>query len=243
LVDKRHKPFVEGKRKVLLTLFHYIVSVRFLVALCITGIGLAFLWQGGSGLAHDFSVRNDWVITEATIVSIVPIQSGDQFNWHFFYTFQTKDGRQGSGKVVEGSKTAFREGQQIPVRYLRSDPAENRYAHERMPKSVLYWVLVGLGSLWVYVTAKPIYRHFLAYWRLRALSLRGRALPGEILGVHYPSPKSGDADVKIEYKLTSSPGSVWKGRDSIPLMALAGKPEPGMAVAVWWAEDGVMVLL
>jgi hypothetical protein len=243
LVDKRHKPFVEGKRNVLLTPFHYIISVRFLVALCITGVGLAFLWQGGSGLAHDFSVRNDWVTTEASIVAVVPIQSGDRFNWHYFYTFQTEDGQQGSGKIVEGNKTAFREGQQVIVRYLRTDPAENVYAHEKMPKSVLYWVLVGIGSLWVYVTAKPIYRHFLAYWRLRAISHRGRPLPGEILAVHYPPPDSSDASVEIEYKLTSPPGSIWKGRDTIPLMALAGNPEPGTAVAVWWAGDGVMVLL
>jgi hypothetical protein len=243
LIDKRHKPFVEGKRNVLLSPVHFIFSLGFLMTLFFVGMGLSFLWKGISGLVHDFSVRNDWVSTEASIVTIVPVQSGDRFNWYYFYTFQTDDGQQGSGKIVEDNRTAFSEGQQIPVRYLRTDPTENVYAREKMPKSVLYWVFVGIGSLWFFTAVKPTYRHLLGYRRIREVSRGGRVVPGEILAVKYPPKNSSDINVKLEYINTSSSGSNWKGRTSIPLMYLASDPKPGTAVAIWWVKDGTTVLL
>jgi hypothetical protein len=244
LIDKRHKPFVEGKRNVLLTPAHCILSPVFIAAVAFGGLGLFFfLWPGISGLAHDFSVRNDWVITDASIVAIIPVQSGDRFNWHYLYTFQTEDGQQVSGIIAEGSSNAFSVGQHVPVRYLRTDPTENVYALDRMPKSILYWFFVGMGSLWVYITAKPIYRHFSAYGTIRAISRRGRAVPGEIIEVHYPPWHSSNMNAELEYTFTSPAGTRWKGRDSIPLMYLTGNPKPGTAVAVWWAQDGVTLLL
>jgi hypothetical protein len=244
LIDKRHKPFVEGKRNVLITPVHFILNPGFLLVLFFGGMGLFFfLWQGIGGLAHYFSVRNDWIVTDATIVSIVPVQHGDRFNWYYFYTFQTEDGQQESGKIVEKSRTVFREGQQIPVRYLSKDPTENVYALEKMPKSVLYWVFFGIGSLWTYTAVKLIYRHFLTYRTIQAVSRRGRIVPGEIIAVHFPPPHSNEMNVKLEYTITPLTSANWKGRDLIPLIYLVGNPKPGIAVALWWAQDGTVVVL
>jgi len=108
LVDKRHKGFVDGQRDVLLSLAHVMLSKGFILTLILGGVGLfGFLRLGIGGLAYGFSVRNEWVTTDATIVSIVPVQRGDRFNWYYFYSFQTEDGEQVSGKTVEGRRDVF----------------------------------------------------------------------------------------------------------------------------------------
>jgi hypothetical protein len=244
LVDKRHKPFVEGERNNLRSLAQYILYPGFIFAAIMGGMGLLFFMRMGiSGLAYNFSVRNDWVTTEATIVAIVPVQFGDRFNWHYMYTFQTDDGQQGSGKIVEDNKYEFSEGQMVPVRYLRTNPKENVYANERMPKSVLYWVLVGIGSLWVYVCAKLMYRHFSEYITIKGFSQKGTAVPGRIVEIKFPPWHSDNKNVEIEYTFNALDGTWWKRRDSISLLYLVGKPEPGTTVAVWWVTDEVAVLL
>jgi len=243
LIDKRHKLFAEGKLDVLLTLAHVIFSPTFILALVFGGLGVFFfLWPGIRGLAHDFSVQNDWVFTDATIISIVPLQSGDHFNWHYFYTFQTEDGQQASGKVVESNNSAFREGQYIPVRYLRTNPTENIYALDPMPKSVLYWVFVGLGALWVYIAATPVCRNLAQYRAIRKISRRGQIVPGQVTAVHHPPAHSSNPDVKLEYTFTSPAGVQRQGRESISLMYLTGDLKPGTAVAVWWTQDGATLL-
>ena len=243
LVDKRHKAFAEGKRDILLTFAHIIFSPTFIFARVFLGLGIFFfLWPGIRGLVRDFSVRNDWAFTDATIISIVPLQSGDHFNWHYFYTFQTEDGQQASGQIVESCNGVFREGQEVPVRYLRTDPTENVYALDPVPKSVLYWVLFGLGVLWVYITVTPIYRHLAGYRAIRAISRRGQALPGEITAVHQPPARSSSLDVKLEYTFTLPAGARCQGRESISSIYLTGDPKPGTVVAVWWTQDGVILL-
>lgn len=144
LIDKRHKQFAEGQRDVLLTFAHCIFSPPFIFALIFESLGVFFfLWPGIRGLARDYFLWNDWLLTEATITSVVPLQSGDHFNWHYLYTFQTEDGQQASGKIVESSNNVYREGQNVPVRYQHTDPMENVYALDTMHKSTLYWVLAG----------------------------------------------------------------------------------------------------
>jgi hypothetical protein len=243
LIDKRHKGFAEGKHAVLLTFAHVIFSPTFIFALVIGGLGVfSFLWTGVRGLVRDFSVRNDWVLTDATIVSIVPLQSGDHFNWHYLYTFQTEDGQQASGKIVESSNGVFREGQDVPIRYLRTDPTENVYALDPMPKSVLYWVLTGLGVLWGYVAVMPIYRHLRQYKVIRAISRQGQIVPGQITAIHRPPAHSSSLDVKLDYTFASPEGVRYQGHDSIHLMYLTGDPKPGTTVAVWWTQDRAMLL-
>lgn len=243
LIDKRHKGFAEGKRDSLLTFAYVIFSPGFIFALVFGGLGVFFfLWPGIRGLARDFSVRNDWVFTNATITSVVPLQSGDHFNRHYLYTFQTEDGRQVSGKIVESSSGVFREGQDVPIRYLRTAPTENVYALDPMPKSVLYWVLAGLGAFWVYVAATPIYRHLKQYRIIRAVSRQGRIVPGQITAVHHPPARSNSLDVKLEYAFTSPAGIRCQGHEVISLFHLVGDPKPGIAVAVWWTQDDAMLL-
>jgi len=243
LIDKRHKGFAEGKRDGLLTFTHVILSPTFIFALVFGGLGVFFfLWPGIRGLVRDFSVRNDWVLTDATIVSIVPLQSEDHFNWHYLYTFQTEDGQKASGKIVESSNGVFREGQSIPIRYLRTDPTENVYALDPMPKSILYWVFAGLGGFWVYVAAAPIYRHLVQYKAVRAISHHGQIVQGHITAVHRPPAHSSSLDVKLDYVFTSPAGVRFQGREAIPLLHLTGDPKPGTAVAVWWTQNRAMLL-
>jgi hypothetical protein len=243
LVDRRHQAFVDGERNLLLSPAQLIGSRGFILAI-ILGVGLlVFLRIGIGGLLYDFSVRNDWVTTDATIVSIVPMQSGDHFNWWYLYTFQTEDGEQGSGKVVEDGRDAFHEGQSIAVRYLRTNPGENVYAHEKMPKSVLYWVSVGLGARWVGVAGNSIRRIYLEYRALRAISRLGQAVRGEITGVPSPARFSSNVNVELEYVFTSPAGTRSKRRDAIAMLHLTGTPEPGTAVAVWCVGDEVALLL
>ena len=244
LIDKRHKLFVKGKRNTLITLAQCLLSPGFIIPIIFGGMGLFFfLWPGIRGLAYDLSVRNDWVSTDALIIAIVPIQDGDRFNWQFLYTFQTEEGQQISGLITEERKDAFIEGQLIPVRYLRNYPKENVYALDPMPKNVLYWFFVGMGSLWIYITVKPIYRHFLTYRSIRAISHRGRAVSGEIIEVHHPPWYSSSITVEVEYAFTSPAGSQRKECDRIPIMYLTGNPKPRTTVAVWWVQDGETVLL
>ena len=243
LIDKRHKQFVEGERDILLTFAHAIFSPTFIFALIFLGLGVFFfLWPGIRGLARDFSVRNDWVFTDATIISIVPLPSGDRFNWHYRYTFQTEDGQRASGKIVESSNGVFREGQEVPVRYLRTDPTENVYALDPMPESVLYWVLVILGVGWVYITVMPIHRHLARYRVIRAISRQGQILSGEITAIHQPPAGSSSLDVKLEYAFTSPTGVRCQGREPISSIYLTGDPKPGTTVAVWWTQDAVILL-
>lgn len=243
LIDKRHKRFAEGQRDVLLTFAHCIFSPTFIFALVFGGLGVFFfLWPGIRGLARDYSLRNDWVLTEATITSVVPLQSGDHFNWHYLYTFQTKDGQRTSGKIVESSNNVYREGQNVPVRYLRTDPMENVYALDPMSKSILYWVFVGLGAFWVYVAATPIHRHLTQYRAIRKISRRGQIVPGQITAAHRPQAHSNSLNVRLDYTFTSPAGVQCQAREAISLMYLTDDPEPGTAVAVWWTQDGAMLL-
>ncbi len=166
----------------------------------------------------------------------------DSFNWHYFYTFQTESGQQASGKIVESSKGIFREGQEVLVRYLRTDPTENVYAHDPMPKSVLYWFFVGLGGFWVYIAAVPIYRDLAYYRTIRALSRQGQIVQGHIIATHSPSANPSGLTVKLEYAFTSPVGVQCQSRESISLMYLTGAPKPGTTVAVWWNQDSVMLI-
>jgi hypothetical protein len=243
LIDKRHKGFAEGKRDILLSFAHIIFSPTFIFALIFGGLGVYFfLCPGIRGLVRDFTVRNDWVLINATMTSVVPLQSGDHFNWHYLYTFHTEDGRQVSGKIVESSSGVFREGQSVPIRYLRTDPTENVYALDPMPKNILYWVFVGLGAFWVYIAAAPIYRHLKQYRIIRAISRQGQIVPGQITAVHRPPARSNSLDVKLEYVFTSPAGVRCQAREAISLMYLTDNPKPGTPVAVWWTQDRAMLL-
>jgi hypothetical protein len=244
LVDKRHKPFADGDRDVLLSLAQVFVSWGFILMLMLGGLGLFFFLRVGvSGLAQDYAVRNDWVITEATIIRILPMYIGGHHNWHFYYTFETEDGEQVLGKTVAGRGNAFREGQRIPVRYLRTDPGENVYADEKMPKSVLYWVFVGMGTLFVYTAANGVRRSVSLYRTMRAISHSGQAVAGEIISVHRPAWHADERNVKVEYIFTSPTGTRRVGRDSVPEIHVAGAPKPGTVVAVWCVGDAVALLL
>lgn len=244
LIDKRHKAFAEGKRDVLLTPAHLLLSRVFIAALVFAGLGVAFfLWPGLSGLAHDFAVRNDWTTTDATIINVVMVQSGDEFIWHYIYTFRTADGRQVSGQIADSSRTAFTEGQQVPVRYLHSDPDENVYALDPLPIATLYWVQVGLGAAFAYITVKPLYRHVAAISVIRTISRRGRVVPGQILAVRCPPPQSSSLDVEVEYAFTWPAGAYRRRTDAIPGTCLTCTPKPGTVVAVWWVKEGLALLL
>lgn len=114
--------------------------------------------------------------------------------------------RQASGKIVESSNNVYREGQNVPIRYLRTDPTESVYALDPMPKSVIYWVLAGLGALWVYVAAKPLYRHLVQYRAVRKISRQGQIVPGQITAVHHPPARSSNLDVRLDYTFTLPAG-------------------------------------
>jgi hypothetical protein len=244
LIDKRHRPFVEGRRRGLLSPIHVIMSRSIILSLLLGGMGLLFFLRiGVGGLAYDFSVRNEWVLTDATITGIFPVQSDDRFNWFYIYTFQTEDGQQTSGKVVESNRGAFQQGQRIPVRYLRTNPKENTYANDPMPKSVLYWVLVALGVLWCYISIDNIRRASAWYNRIRTISSHGRGVAAQITRVRQPSRYPNNINVEIEYAFTSPTGTRLVGRDLIPVIYLTCTPGPGMVVAVWYADNFGAVLL
>jgi len=202
-----------------------------------------FLWQGVRGLAHEAAARSDWVLTEASIVAITPVQSGARFNWRYLYTFQTADGQSVSGSITEDNRTAFYIGQRIPVRYLRSAPTENGYALDKMPKAILYWFLVTLGFLWVYAAAKPFYQRITIYRDLRAFARQGQAVPGAIIAVRYPPARTNSTEVTVTYTFTPPTGGHRNEQSALPLRYLIDDPQPGTIVAVWWAQDGRACLL
>jgi hypothetical protein len=244
LVDKRHRPFVDGQRHELLSPVHVIVSKGFILSLLLGGMGLLFFLRVGvSGLAYGFSVRNEWALADATIIGIFPTQSGDGFNWLYIYTFQTDDGQLASGSVVESSRDVFRQGQRIPVRYLRTNSNENTYANDPMPKSVLDWLFVAFGLLWGFVAIDNVRRAIARYNQIKAISHHGQGVAAQISAVRQPPWYSSDLNVEIEYIFTSPTGTRLMGRDSIPIMYLTGTPKPGMVVAVWCVGNSEAVLL
>lgn len=144
---------------------------------------------------------------------------------------------------LRNNNGVFHEGQGVPIRYLRTDPTENVYALDPMPKSVLYWVLAGLGAFWVYVAATPIYRHLTQYRAVRKISRQGQIVQGYITSVHRPPAHSSSLDVKLDYVFTSPAGVRCQAREAISLFHLAGDPKPGTAVAVWWTQEGNIMLI
>jgi hypothetical protein len=248
LIDKRHRPFVEGKRDVLLSFVEVVGHWNLFTALVMGAIGLWFLVQGISGLAYGFSVREDWLTADATITTIVPIQSGDRFNWHYLYSFRTADGISASGSTVQDRRDVFREGQVVPVQYLQSNPEENALLKgEGLSKNVLYWVLVGIGLFWVvgvvYVRLRHGYRDYRA---LQQISRAWQIVPGEITDVSdtgkwYKAVE--EMNYEVEYKFLSPLGSPMKKRDPINILHVTKRPEPGMKVAVFCVGNTVAILL
>jgi hypothetical protein len=244
LIDKRHQAFVEGRRDTFLTFLQVIGSARIVR---LTGIAvvtsLIFYW-GSRSLIYDFSVK--WLTAEAVITAVTPVQKGDHFNWWYWYTFKTGDGKNAQGKIVLEDRNRFAIGERVPVVYVQSDPSDNRYANDPLPRSVRDWFFVGL-SIFLLGSSAFWLREDLAYYRsLRRLARIGQPLPGHIVKAQFAgSAMDPDIPVEIDYTFKAYTGDILSAKARLALVHIARRtiPEPGTAVAVWHAaQEGSLLI-
>jgi hypothetical protein len=243
LMDRRHRPFVEGRRDAFLTPFQLIGERKRFKLLCEALVATFFLCLGVLGLIHDFSV--EWNTAEAVIIGLTPMQKNDHFDWWYLYSFKMESGQGAQGKIVLSERDRFSVGDRIPVLYVRNDPQDNRYANDPLPRKFLYWVFVGAGVSVVGAAGLVLLREIEAYRAWRRVAFLGHPVPGEVISARWgPWVKSAkDPKLDIEYMLNTPEGRNVRAQAQISASDVADKAEPGVIVAVWYAPDRGYLLL
>jgi hypothetical protein len=112
LMDRHHRPFIEGRRDLFITPFKSFANYK---AVGTAPVAALFLYVGASGLIRDFLV--EWNTAEAMITQCVPRKYKDHFNWWCLYSFKTENDQEANGKIVldESERNRFSAGDRIPV--------------------------------------------------------------------------------------------------------------------------------
>jgi hypothetical protein len=246
LIDARHRPFVDGRRDTLLTLSQVVRSGNSVALVINVLFGLFCLYLGGPSLVYDLSVT--WKTADAVVTNISLLPSGNSGNnykyWHF-YNFKTEAGEIVDGYIVEDSAEAHAIGDVVRVYYVESDPKDNYYADDPLPRAFRDWFFVGLGA---FMLSALVYRmrSGLGYYRaLRRLAHSGQPLPGEIINSQ-PLMKPDTLEVKIDYLAKTADGSPIAAGDvtmAFAHLAQRALPSVGTKVAIWYAEKEGAVLL
>src|SRR5262249_49606900 len=150
------------------------------------------------------------------------VQKGNGFNWWYLYSFRTTDGHNAQGKIVLSERTRFDVGAKVPVVYVQSDPADNRYANDPMPRSVRDWFFIGLGLFMVGVIVLRLRADLAGYRHLRRLARFGLPLPGNIVKAHLAGAgMNPDLPVEIEYRFKTCAGETFDAKAQIKFVHLA----------------------
>lgn len=238
LIDKRHKAFVEGKREGLLSLYH-IVSRRSLVPLILRlALAAAALAFGGKSLIYDWSVA--WNTTRAVIGNISVHQYKNSFNYWYEYSFRTEDGSSATGQLVLDDPNSYAVGASIPVIYVASDPGDNRYAHESMPRSVRDWAFVAVGGFVLGLAGFWLRGDFAEHKHWREVVRNGQPIRGVVTGARWFTDPVFINAVRVEYSTKPPGGFAVAGVSELPAAHLAARDllEAGTAVAIWYVPVG-----
>jgi hypothetical protein len=84
LMDRRYRPFVEGRGDVFVTPFEVIGERKRFKIVCDALAAGLLLCLGASGLTYDFLVENN--TAEAVITQAVPILKKDHVDWWYLYS-------------------------------------------------------------------------------------------------------------------------------------------------------------
>jgi hypothetical protein len=181
LIDARHRPFVDGRRDTLLTLSQVVRSGNTVAFVTLWLFGAALLFLGGRSLVSDHSVT--WKTADAVVTNITPAFGGNSNNYWYFYEFKTEAGEMVSDYIVEDGAKAHAIGDVVPVYYVKSDPNDNYYADDPLPRAVRDWIFVGLGAFMLGAGVYCIRSALSVYRALRRLAHSGKPIPGEIINV------------------------------------------------------------
>ena len=243
LIDARHRPFVDGRRDTLLTLSQVVRSGNTVAFVTLWLFGVALLFLGGRSLVSDHSVT--WKTADAVVTNITPAFGGNSNNYWYFYEFKTEAGEMVSDYIVEDGAKAHAIGDVVPVYYVKSDPNDNYYADDPLPRAVRDWIFVGLGAFMLGAGVYCIRSALSVYRALRRLAHSGKPIPGEIINVQ-PVSGADTAEIKINFLAKMADGNSMAGDVTMDVMALGhlvGPALPGTKVAIWYAEKEGAVLL
>ena len=250
LIDARHQPFVDGRRDTLLTLSQVVRSGNTVSFVTLWLFGAALLFLGGRSLVYDHSVT--WKTADAVVTNITPAFSGNSNNYWYFYEFKTEAGGMLSNYIVEDSANEHAIGDGVPVYYVKSDPNDNYYADDPLPRAVRDWFFVGLGAFMLGAGVYWIRSALSIYRALRRLAHSGKPLPGEIINSQVLKLKFGSdgtpepLEVKLDYVAKTADGNpIGAGDVTMALhhMSQPAVPSVGTKVAIWYAEKEGAVLL
>lgn len=207
-------------------------------------IGLLCLFFGGRSLVYDLSVT--WKTADAVItnITLLPTPPENSYKYWYFYEFKTEAGEIVHDHIVDDSAEAHATGDVVRVYYVESNPKDNYYADDPLPRGVRDWFFVGLGA---FMLGGGVYcmRSALSNYRaLRRLAYSGQPLPGEIISSQ--SLMVDDTLLKIDYLAKTADGSPFAAGDvtmAIAHLAQPALPSVGTKVAIWYAEKEGAVLL
>jgi Protein of unknown function (DUF3592) len=242
LIDKRHQPFVDGRCDTLLTLPQVVSARKLLTLIPTVFMGLLFLFFGGYSIVYDHSVT--WKTADAVITNVRSALSGNRNNYWYFYEFKTEAGEMVSNYIVDDHSDAHSSGDVVPVYYVESDPKDNYYADDPLPRAFRDWFLVGLSAIILGSSVYMMRSSLSDYRALARLSHVGQPIQGEIIKSQ-PLLKPDDVEVEIDYAVKMADGKIAVGAVTMSPQQLSQRalPSVGTKVAIWYAEKEGAVLL
>ena len=92
------------------------------------------------------------------------------------YKFKTDAGETVIDHIVEDSAKAHAIGDVVPVYYVESDPKDNYYADDPLPRAVRDWFFVGFGAFMLSLGVYMMRSNLGNYRALRRLAHSGQPL-------------------------------------------------------------------
>ena len=236
LVDKRHRAFVEGRSSELLSFYDIWKEVGITSTLIRLALPIFFFYMSVPlpGIIYNNSVT--WR-TETAVVDRIYQQLGNSsVAYRYDYAFTASDGKTYRGFWVLGSGSAFRTGDGLPVRYVESDPSNNRPVNESFPKSMLLWVFFGIGALLLTPIVMLFQKIRAARSELRRLAKQGGAAAAVVT---FCQQQGLNLLVQYESQERVDDRPIFSGATETPFTAIASSapPRPGTKVAVWNAPQ------
>lgn len=239
LIDRRHRAFAEGRSPRLMSTYRILAQhglFRILPMFIVAGL---ILFWGARSLLYDATV--EWREATAEIVAITPVQSDGRFNFWHIYRFDAEDGSRRQGKLVLDNQGSYRIGDRLPVIYVASDPDDNRFANESLPRSVRDWFFVALAAVLFGFGVGPLRRGFADRAALKRLTREGRLRRGRISGVS-PVALTLQVSYGVEADPSGQPAFFAVAEVPIAHLATGAPPPPDTVVAVLVSDQAVRLL-